>query len=58
MPELNDVRSVQEIDKYENPEDDVEVGDIHQPLHQPRFFFGSSKPILALSLNEVRHSSG
>ena len=53
MPELNDVRSVQEIDKHENPEDDVEVGDIHQPLHQSRLFLGSSKPILALSLKPV-----
>ena len=33
MPELDDVRPVQEINKDENSEDDVEVGDVHQPLH-------------------------
>jgi len=57
-PELVDILAIQDINKDENPEYNIEVGDIYCPLQQPHLLLGSSKPILGLSLKQVGHLSG
>jgi hypothetical protein len=56
-PKLVDILAVQNINKDENPEDNVEVGDVNCPLQQPHLLLGSSKPIFGFSLEPVRHRS-
>ena len=50
-----DLIPVKDPDQNTNSEDDVEVGDVHQPLKHPHLLLWCSKPLFRFSLEIVGH---
>ncbi len=58
VPHFDKLIMVKNPDQNEYSKNNVEVGDIHQPLKKTHLLLGSPEPLFGLSLNKVRHFSG
>jgi hypothetical protein len=58
VPGLYDIFAVQNPNQNEYTKNNVEVGDIHQPLQETHLLLRRPKPVFGFSLKQVAHCLG